>query len=72
MALSVTAVAASTLTGPAITGLRTFPGNGVSRHTNMTAGIFWRFWRLVKEATYRPRLTLTLTIARRGSTNVMG
>jgi hypothetical protein len=42
-ALSVTAVAASTLTGPALTGLRTFSGSGVSNHTNITAGIFWRF-----------------------------
>ena len=42
-ALSVTAVAASTLTGPAITGLRTFSGSGISSHTNITAGIFWRF-----------------------------
>jgi len=42
-ALSVTAVAASTLTGPAISGLRTFSGSGVSTHTSVTAGIFWRF-----------------------------
>ena len=42
-ALGVTAVAASTLTGPAMTGLRTFSGSGVSSHTNITAGIFWRF-----------------------------
>ncbi len=41
--LGVTAVAASTLTGPAITGLRTFSGSGVSSHTNITGGIFWRF-----------------------------
>ena len=39
----VTAVAASTLTGSALTGLRTFSGSGVSSHTNITAGIFWRF-----------------------------
>jgi hypothetical protein len=39
----VTAVAASTLTGPALTGLHTFSGSGVSSHTNITAGIFWRF-----------------------------
>ena len=42
-ALGVTAVAASTLTGPAITGLRTFSGSGVSSHANITGGIFWRF-----------------------------
>ena len=42
-ALGVTAVAASTLTGPAITELRTFSGSGVSTHTNIAAGIFWRF-----------------------------
>jgi hypothetical protein len=42
-ALGVTAVASSTLTGPAITELRTFSGSGVSTHTNITAGIIWRF-----------------------------
>ena len=42
-ALGVTAVAASTLSGPALTGLRTFSGSGVSSHTNITAGMFWRF-----------------------------
>ena len=42
-ALNVTAVAASTLTGPAITGLRTFSGSGVVRDTNIRAGVFWRF-----------------------------
>jgi hypothetical protein len=42
-ALSVTAVAASTLTGPAITGLRTFSGRGTSSHTSIAAGVFWRF-----------------------------
>jgi hypothetical protein len=42
-ALGVTAVAASTLTGPAMTDLRTWSGSGVSSHTNITAGIFWRF-----------------------------
>jgi hypothetical protein len=41
--LGVTAVAASTLTGPALTGVRTFSGSGVSRHATITAGIFWRF-----------------------------
>jgi hypothetical protein len=42
-ALGVTEVTASTLTGPAMAGLRTFAGSGVSSHTNITAGIFWRF-----------------------------
>jgi hypothetical protein len=42
-ALGVTAVAASTLTGPSIAELRTFSGNGVWVRTNITAGIFWRF-----------------------------
>jgi hypothetical protein len=41
--LGVTAVAASTLTGPPLTGLRTFSGSGVSSETNIAAGIFWRF-----------------------------
>jgi hypothetical protein len=42
-ALGVTAIAASTLTGPEITALRTFSGSGVSTRTNITAGILWRF-----------------------------
>lgn len=42
-ALNVTAVAASTLTGPALTGVRTFSGSGVMSNTNITAGVFWRF-----------------------------
>jgi hypothetical protein len=42
-ALGVTAIAASTLTGPAVTGVRTFSGSGVSSQMNITAGIFWRF-----------------------------
>ncbi|HEY7444574.1 MAG TPA: hypothetical protein VH701_19240 [Vicinamibacterales bacterium] len=42
-ALGVTAVASSTLTGPAITELRTFSGSGVSTHPNLTVGIIWRF-----------------------------
>lgn len=42
-AQGVTAVAASTLTGPAIAGLRTFSGSGVSSHTSITGGVFWRF-----------------------------
>jgi len=39
----VTAVEASTLTGPAMSGVRTFSGTGVSTNTNIIAGIFWRF-----------------------------
>jgi hypothetical protein len=39
----VTVVGMSTLTGPALTGFRTFSGNGVSTHTNIAAGLFWRF-----------------------------
>jgi hypothetical protein len=42
-ALSVTAVAASTLSGPAMSGVRTFSGSGVSSYTSITAGAFWRF-----------------------------
>ena len=39
----VTVIGTSTLTGPALTGFRTFSGNGVSTHTNIAAGLFWRF-----------------------------
>ena len=39
----VTVVGISTLTGPALTGSRTFSGSGVSTHTNIAAGLFWRF-----------------------------
>jgi hypothetical protein len=42
-ALKVTAVAASTLSGPAMSGVRTFAGTGVSSYTSITAGVFWRF-----------------------------
>jgi len=42
-ALSVTAVAASTLSGPPMNGVRTFSGTGVSSDTSITAGLFWRF-----------------------------
>jgi hypothetical protein len=42
-ALGVTAVAASSLTGPAISGFRTFAGSGTESHTSFTTGIFWRF-----------------------------
>ena len=41
--LGVTSVARSTLSGPAVTGFRTWSGSRVSSHTNITAGIFWRF-----------------------------
>ena len=39
----VTVAGISTLTGPALTGVRTFSGSGVSAHTNIAAGLFWRF-----------------------------
>jgi hypothetical protein len=39
----VTVVGSSTLTGPALTRVRTFSGSGVSSHTNLAAGVFWRF-----------------------------
>jgi hypothetical protein len=41
--LGVTGVAPSTLSGPAITGHRTWSGSGVATHTNVAAGVFWRF-----------------------------
>ena len=41
--LGVTDIYTSTLSGPALTSLRTLSGSGVSSHTNITAGIFWRF-----------------------------
>jgi hypothetical protein len=41
--LGVTAVAASTLTGPVITGLRTFSGTGIVTTTSLITGVFWRF-----------------------------
>ena len=39
----VTVIGSSTLTGPALTGVHTFSGSGVSSHTNLAAGVFWRF-----------------------------
>ena len=42
-ALGVTAIAASTLTGPPITGFRTFSGSGVASDTSFMTGVFWRF-----------------------------
>lgn len=41
--LGVTSVARSTLSGPAVTGFRTWSGNGLSSRTNIAAGMFWRF-----------------------------
>jgi hypothetical protein len=41
--LGVTGLAPSTVSGPAITGHRTWSGSGVARHTNIAAGVFWRF-----------------------------
>jgi hypothetical protein len=41
--LGVTSVARSTLSGPAVTAFRTWSGSGVSSHTNIAAGLFWRF-----------------------------
>jgi hypothetical protein len=41
--LGVTAVAGSSLTAPAISGFRTFSGSGVVSHTNLVAGLPWRF-----------------------------
>jgi hypothetical protein len=41
--LGVTAVAASTLTGPALASVRTWSGSGVAHATNIAAGVFWRF-----------------------------
>jgi opacity protein-like surface antigen len=42
-ALGVTGLAPSSLSGPAITGFRTWSGHGVSTHTSVTGGVFWRF-----------------------------
>ena len=42
-ALGVTAVATSTLTGSALTGMRTYSGSGVVSYSNVIAGVFWRF-----------------------------
>jgi hypothetical protein len=33
----------ATLSGPTITGLPTYSGTGIVSHTNIAAGIFWRF-----------------------------
>jgi opacity protein-like surface antigen len=42
-ALGVTAVAASSLTGPEISEFRSFSGTGIVSLTNIMAGVFWRF-----------------------------
>ena len=39
----VTAVAASSLTGPPLSGHRTFTGSGAMSQANVTIGVFWRF-----------------------------
>ena len=41
--LGVTAPAPSTLTGPALTQFRTFSGSGVSTHSDLAVGMYWRF-----------------------------
>jgi len=41
--LGVTSVARSSLSGPAVTGFRTWSGEGLSSYTNIAAGLFWRF-----------------------------
>jgi hypothetical protein len=41
--VGVTAVAASSLTGPSLSGHRTFTGSGALSQANATIGVFWRF-----------------------------
>jgi hypothetical protein len=41
--LGVTAVTPSSLSGPALTGVRTWSGSGGSSHSTFAAGIFWQF-----------------------------
>jgi hypothetical protein len=41
--MGVTAVAASSLTGPPLSGHRTFTGSGAMSQANVTIGLFWRF-----------------------------
>ena len=43
LSMGLTAVAASSLTGPAVTGARTFAGSGAESRTSITFGVFWRF-----------------------------
>jgi hypothetical protein len=41
--IGVTAVVASSLTGPPLSGHRTFTGSGAMSQANVTIGVFWRF-----------------------------
>jgi hypothetical protein len=41
--MGVTAVAASSLTGPPLSGHRTFTSGGAMSQANVTIGVFWRF-----------------------------
>jgi hypothetical protein len=41
--MGVTAVAASSLTGPPLSGHRTFTATGAMSQANLTVGLFWRF-----------------------------
>jgi hypothetical protein len=41
--LGVTALAPSSLSGPAVTGFRAWSGEGVTIHTSVAVGILWRF-----------------------------
>jgi hypothetical protein len=41
--MGVTAVAASSLMGPPLSGHRTFTGSGITSQANVTIGVFWRF-----------------------------
>ena len=43
LSMGLTAVAASSLTGPPVTGARTFVGSGAMSRTTITFGAFWRF-----------------------------
>jgi hypothetical protein len=41
--LGVTGLAPSSLSGPVLTDVETFSGDGVSTRTNIAVGVFWRF-----------------------------
>lgn len=41
--MGITAVAASSLTGPPLSGHRTFAGSGAMSQANVNIGVFWRF-----------------------------
>src|SRR5688572_12044288 len=43
LSMGLTAVAASSLTGPPVIGARTFVGNDAMSRANITLGAFWRF-----------------------------